>query len=195
VIADMVFRTAIGKFAMAAIVVTTLAVAVTSSVVLFSYQTKTPSSSISSSQGSSNSVSTSSTTLVSKTSRSSTSSLQITVVAIKLLAGTATNATAQGTASIEVVLHNPGQATSISSINVLRPPNVKAPMVYQCSSTTTCSLISSPTVDGGSNTGFTSPTTKFFLGVTLSPSLMYGYYINFANGLVALGTINATAVP
>lgn len=96
---------------------------------------------------------------------------------------------------MKVVLHNPGPATTISSINVLRPPNLKQPSVYQCSSTIACSLISSPTVAGNSDTDFTSPTTEFFLNATLSPNLMYGYYINFANGLVAIGTVNATAGP
>jgi hypothetical protein len=67
--------------------------------------------------------------------------------------------------------------------------------VYQCSSNTACSLISSPAVNGYSDTDFASPTTEFFLGVTLSPNLLYGYYINFGNGLVAIGTVNATAGP
>jgi hypothetical protein len=50
-------------------------------------------------------------------------------------------------------------------------------------------------VAGNSNTGFTSPTTQFFLGATLSPNLLYGYYIYFGNGLVVFGALNATAGP
>jgi hypothetical protein len=174
-----------------------LAVASSSVIILYQGSGLAPSSTASQSStgitaSSQNSLS-ETTTLSSNPAVSSTPSYQITVVTLRLLAGTATGATAQGTASLQVVLHNPGAATTISSIDIVRPPNLAQPRVYQCSSATACSLIASPTVIGYSNTNFTSPTAEFSVGAALSPNLMYGYYLNFGNGLVVFGTVNATA--
>ncbi len=132
-------------------------------------------------------------TSASQPAESSSSSKAVSVVALKLVAGSATNASTRGTAYLSVALNNSGPPTTIVSINILRPPNVARPPIYQCSSTSSCSLISEPEVDGHAVTNFTTTATEFFVGVALLPNTLYGYEISFASGYPVLGTVNATA--
>lgn len=127
---------------------------------------------------------------------SSTTSLRTNVISAlsaTLYAGTPTNATARGTASLYIVLQNTGDATSITSINMYRPPNIRQPPIYQCQGPNSCTLISAPPVSGRSTSSFNTPTSGFYIGATLLPQTMYGYQIFFANGASLFGTLNATA--
>lgn len=182
-----------------AVILMVVAVAATAFVVI-SYPPSSTTNESSSSAGSSlsaaNSTSSSSllSTLASSQSNTSAAS-EITVVTARLIAGSATNATFQGTASIQVVLSNGGPETAITSISIVRVPAVVRPQIFQCSSSASCSPISSPVVGGNTDTNFTSATRAFFVGAAVSAGVPYGYVIYFANGASIGGTLDATAGP
>lgn len=70
---------------------------------------------------------------------------------------------------------------------------LRSPPVYQCSSLTSCSPISSPVVNGGSKTYFTNSTTGFFFGAQLVANQDYDYSIAFANGQTISGVTTAVS--
>jgi hypothetical protein len=147
------------------------------------------SSSVIGSQTSSQSIASSSTTTT--TSTTTSSSGPITLATVSLSAGTATNASSQGTAALYLVLQNSGPATTISSVEVsslILPTSV----TYQCSSSTSCSPISSPVVSANSNADFTSSTTGFYIGAHLVGNLRYLYQITFADGEVLSGSVTTS---
>jgi hypothetical protein len=124
---------------------------------------------------------------------SGSSSGQITVVTVALYAGSASNATTQGTAALYLVIHNPGPPTSVSSIEISRSTLVVAQTFYQCASLTSCSPTSSPVINGNSDSNFTSPRTGFFAGAKIGENLSYNYKIAFANGETVSGTVTSVS--
>jgi hypothetical protein len=104
-----------------------------------------------------------------------------------LYGGSASDATARGTANLSLSLNNPSAPTNITSLdlsvgernNSLTPLNVT---IFQCASSTQCTAISnlSPTVS--SVTNFTSPELVFRFSSEIIPGKIYTYVVNFANG-------------
>lgn len=148
-----------------------------------------PRSTLTGSQSSQTSTS-GTTSTTSSTSGSRTSA----IIALKmtLYAGTPTNGTSRGTASLYMVLQNTGDSTTITSIVILRPPNVRQPPIYQCRGPSSCALISVPYVNARSTSAFNTTSTGFYIGSTLLPQTLYGYEVYFANGATLFGTLNAT---
>jgi hypothetical protein len=119
------------------------------------------------------------------------SSSPVFIAFIDLYSGVASSSTSQGTAYLYLILVDDGPATEVHSITLSGGDLAKTPTVYICSSASSCSPFNSAEVDSWSATAYTSPTTAFYLGASLTHGESCNFEIAFANGQVIVGTIQA----
>jgi hypothetical protein len=114
----------------------------------------------------------------------------ITLSEWNLSSGTATTQNLQGTAHFVIAFNNPGATTKISSYS-LSPGTNASLTLYQCSSSISCTALSSPTIPANRVTSFDTAATMFYISRNISSGEEYNYVFNFANGQSISGTVRA----
>jgi hypothetical protein len=114
----------------------------------------------------------------------------IKLVTAVLTSGTATSPTSEGVANFALSIRNDGTSRFVKSIVLSGGGLTSAPTVYQCATSTSCSVLSSPSVPAGSVSNFLG-TGAFYIGVVLTGGAVYSYQINFDDGETITGLLTA----
>lgn len=109
-----------------------------------------------------------------------------------LSSGSASTLQSRGTANLTMAFNNPDQSTTISSISFLTPANISL-TVYQCSSGTSCNVLSSSalTIPSGKITAFNTTETAFYFPNPIVAGQTYSYLVSFSDGQSISGALNA----
>ena len=115
---------------------------------------------------------------------------------VTLYSGTASAKTTEGTASIQFTVTGPLTTTStttaaITTINISNSTLASYPAIYQCTSSTSCTLMSDAVVKRSGVTSFNTPSTAFYIGMRIVSGQSYDYNIIFSNGNSIAGTVVA----
>lgn len=115
---------------------------------------------------------------------------------VTLFSGTASTKTSQGTASIQFSVTGPITTASTTTaaiivINISNTNSTSYPAIYQCTSSTSCIVMSDAVVRRSGVTYFNTPSTAFYIGTRIISGQSYDYNIIFSNGDSVAGTIVA----
>jgi hypothetical protein len=115
---------------------------------------------------------------------------------IALYSGTASNRESEGTASIQFSVTGPLPTEStvsagIIAINISNSSFVSYPLIYQCASSFSCTVVSEAVVRDYGVTNFNSPSTAFYIGARIISGDSYDYNVIFSNGNSVEGTVVA----
>jgi hypothetical protein len=118
------------------------------------------------------------------------------VSSVVLYSGTASSRTAQGTANLEFSVTGPLATTStaigeILKIDISNTTSSTYPAIFQCSSSTSCTVMSEAVVKDYGITNFNTPATAFYIGARIVSGQTYGYDIIFSNGNSVAGSVTA----
>lgn len=114
----------------------------------------------------------------------------ITVEYATLSSGTGSTLRSRRTANLTIVFYNPDQSTSISSISFVTPANASL-TVYQCSSSASCDVISSPLIPSGKITAFNTTESAFYFSGPVVAGQTYSYAVSFTDGQSISGALDA----
>ena len=119
------------------------------------------------------------------------------VNSLVLHSGTASSRLNQGTANLQFTVTGPLLTTSSSNsaiIAILLSNSTMTvnPSIYQCASSSSCSLLSAVLVRQFGVTHFDTSASAFYVGVIITKGQSYNYNILFSNGNSVAGTLVAS---